>query len=29
MQKYLDDSETREEVADAFEAYWAEHEVNY
>ena len=29
MQKYLDGSETREEVAKAFDAYWAEHEVNY
>ncbi len=29
MQKYLDGSETREEVAAAFDAYWAEHEVNY
>ena len=29
MQKYLDGSETREEVAAAFDAYWAAHEVNY
>ena len=29
MQKYLDGSESREEVAAAFDAYWAEHEVNY
>jgi len=29
MQKYLDGAETREEVAAAFDAYWAEHEVNY
>ena len=29
MQKYLDGSETREEVAAGFDAYWAEHEVNY
>ena len=29
MQKYLDGSETREEVGKAFDAYWAEHEVNY
>ena len=29
MQKYLDGSETREEVGAAFDAYWAEHEVNY
>ncbi len=29
MQKYLDGKETREELAQAFDAYWAEHEVNY
>ncbi|MBQ9299925.1 MAG: extracellular solute-binding protein, partial [Clostridia bacterium] len=28
MQKYLDGSETREELAAAFDAYWAEHEAN-
>lgn len=29
MEKYLDGAETREEVGKAFDAYWAEHEVNY
>ncbi len=29
MQAYLDGAETREEVAAAFDAYWAAHEVNY
>lgn len=29
MQAYLGGAETREEVAAAFDAYWATHEVNY
>lgn len=29
MQKYLGGEETRQEVAEAFDAYWAEHEVLY
>ncbi len=29
MQAYLGGAETREEVAAAFDAYWASHEVNY
>ena len=28
MQAYLGGAETREEVAAAFDAYWAEHEAN-